>query len=103
MEKIHESYEDQLITRSEFIDRKTKRENQINELMAEICDLSKLIIVEQQLPTTKTELLEKVEEFKQLWQTTTDAVGKNKAFQLLVEKIVYDRVDNNVSLTIFYK
>lgn len=28
---------------------------------------------------------------------------KNKAFKSLVKKIVYDRVDNEVTLTVFYK
>lgn len=102
LDKIHESYEEQLISKLVYLDRKTVRENHIHGLENEIRELRALLTVEKR-PTPKTELLDRIDEFKRLWNSSASHKEKNKAFKLLVEKIVYDRVDNEVTLTVFYK
>lgn len=45
----------------------------------------------------------RIDEFKALWSSATDPSEQNKAFRLLVEKIVYDRIDNGLKLEVLYK
>ncbi len=64
---------------------------------------SKALLTIEKRPTTKNELLDKVDEFKCLWKSDASHEQKNKAFKSLVEKILYNREDNVVTLTVFYK
>lgn len=45
----------------------------------------------------------RIDEFKALWTNAVDASEQNRAFRLLIEKIVYDREDNGLRLDILYK
>nr|WP_211289566.1 hypothetical protein [Sporomusa silvacetica] len=45
----------------------------------------------------------RIDEFKNLWTNATDPSDQNRAFRLLIEKIVYDREDNGLRLDVLYK
>jgi site-specific DNA recombinase len=46
---------------------------------------------------------EQVSEFKELWNNASTPSEKNKAYRLLIDKIVYDREDNGIILEVLYK
>ena len=46
---------------------------------------------------------EQVSEFKELWNNASSPSEKNKAYKLLIDRIVYDREDNGVTLEALYK
>ncbi|SCM80992.1 conserved hypothetical protein [uncultured Sporomusa sp.] len=45
----------------------------------------------------------RLDEFKALWSSATDPSEQDRAFRMLVEKIVYDREDDGLRLDILYK
>jgi len=45
----------------------------------------------------------RIDEFKDLWSNAINPGDQNRAYRLLVERIVYDRKENGVTLEILYK
>lgn len=46
---------------------------------------------------------ERIDEFKELWQSASSPSEQNRAYRLLIEKILYDREDNGVRLEVLYR
>jgi hypothetical protein len=46
---------------------------------------------------------ERIDEFKELWQRASSSSEQNRAYRLLIEKILYDRADNGVKLEVLYR
>ncbi len=45
----------------------------------------------------------RIDEFKALWTSAVKPNEQNRAFKLLIEKIVYDREDSGLRLEVLYK
>jgi hypothetical protein len=48
-------------------------------------------------------IMKRIDGFKELWSSAIDPSEQNRAFRLLIEKIVYNREDNGLKLDILYK
>ena len=45
----------------------------------------------------------RIDEFKELWANAINPSEQNRAYRLLIDRIVYDREDNGVTLEVLYK
>lgn len=45
----------------------------------------------------------RIDEFKALWTSAVNPSEQNRAFKLLIEKIVYDRIDDGLTLEVLYR
>lgn len=54
-------------------------------------------------PLTVEKMQQRVDDFKLVWVEYTTPEEKNKAFRTLVDKIVYERVEDGVTLEVLYK
>jgi hypothetical protein len=60
--------------------------------------------LETQVNIVTVEMIQsRIDEFKSLWLSAITPSEQNRAFRLLIEKIVYDREDNGVRLEVLYK
>jgi site-specific DNA recombinase len=46
---------------------------------------------------------QRIDDFKMLWSSAATPGEKNKAYRLLINKIVYDREDSRIILEVLYK
>jgi DNA invertase Pin-like site-specific DNA recombinase len=102
LDKLHESYEEDVITKQVYVERKSVRMKQIQKLEDELRDLRKTIIEEGNAPTVE-EVQYRIERFIEMWSAAATDEEKNRALKQLVEKIVYDRNDNRIELTVCYR
>jgi site-specific DNA recombinase len=45
----------------------------------------------------------RIDEFKELWSSAISPSEQNRAYRLLIDRIVYDREENGVTLEVLYK
>ncbi len=45
----------------------------------------------------------RIDEFKALWINAGNLSEQNRAYRLLINRIIYDRVDQGVTLEVLYK
>ncbi|OME64673.1 hypothetical protein BSK65_27100 [Paenibacillus odorifer] len=102
LDKLHESYEEDMITKQVFLERKAVRSRQIQKLEEELKDLRKVVVDEGNYPTVE-QIYERIGEFTELWSVAVTSEEKNRALKKLVERIVYDREGNRVELTVCYR
>lgn len=102
LDKLHESYEEDMLTKQVFLERKAIRSRQIQKLEEELKDLRKVIVDEGNYPTVE-QIYKRVGEFRELWDVAVTSEEKNRALKKLVERIVYDREGNRIELTVCYK
>ncbi|MEK8214569.1 hypothetical protein [Paenibacillus sp. FSL L8-0463] len=100
--KLHESYEEDIITKQVFLERKAVRTRQIQHLEKELEDLRKLVVDESNYPTVE-QIVERIGQFRELWDVAVTSEEKNRALKKLVERIVYNREGNRVELTVCYR
>ncbi|WP_370570246.1 zinc ribbon domain-containing protein [Paenibacillus sp. JCM 10914] len=98
LDKLHESYEEDMITKQLFLERKAVRARQIQKLE----DLSKVVVDEGNYPTVE-QIYERIGEFRELWDLALSSEEKNRALKKLVERIVYNQEGNRVELTVCYR
>ena len=48
-------------------------------------------------------IMKRIAGVKELWSNTITPSEQNRAYRLLVERIVYERVDDGVTLEVLYK
>ncbi|WP_213648774.1 hypothetical protein [Paenibacillus sp. J23TS9] len=102
LDKLHESYEEDMITKHVFLERKAIRSKQIQKLEEELKDLRKVVVDEGNYPTVD-QIYERIGEFRELWSVAVTSEEKNRALKKLVERIIYDLEGNRVELTVCYK
>ncbi len=57
-----------------------------------------------QVNMVTVEMVQKrIDEFKSLWINAINPNEQNRAFKLLIDRIVYDREDNGLRLEVLYK
>lgn len=101
-EKMLDLYEDGMITKQRFSERIGGHEKTKNEQEAEI-DKCKLALAAQVHLVTVEMIQERIDEFKELFSSAISSGEQNRAYRLLIDRIVYDREDNGVTLEILYK
>ncbi len=102
IEKLFELFEDGAITKQRLADRIAGHEKTKTELEAEI-EKCKTALVSQVNLVTVEMVQKRINEFKNLWTNAVDPSEQNRAFRLLIEKIVYDREDDGLRLEVLYK
>lgn len=101
LDKLHESYEADIIMKQVFMERKIVRSRQIQKVDEELQDLRKVVVDESNYPTME-QIVNRIGQFRELWDVTVTSEEKNRALKKLVERIVY-REGNRVELTVCYK
>ncbi|KHL91840.1 hypothetical protein QW71_32600 [Paenibacillus sp. IHB B 3415] len=99
LDKLHESYEEDIITKLVFMERKIVRTRQIQKLDEELKDLRK-VVVDESSALTMEQIVEQIGKFRELWDVAVTSEEKNRALKKLVERIVYNREGNQVGLTV---
>lgn len=102
LDKLHKSYEEDMITKQVFLERKAVRSRQTQKLEEELKDLRKVVEDKGNYPTVE-QIYERIGEFRELWGAAVTSEEKNWALKKLVERIVYDRDGNRVELTVYYR
>ncbi|AJS58189.1 recombinase family protein [Paenibacillus sp. IHBB 10380] len=102
LDKLHGSYEEDMITKQVFLERKAVRTRQIQKLEEELKDLRKVVVDEGNYPTVE-QIYGRIGEFRELWDAAVTSEEKNRALKKLVERIVYDREGNRVELAVCYR
>jgi site-specific DNA recombinase len=102
LDKLHESYEEDMITKQVFLERKVVRSRQVQKLEEELQDLRKVVVDEGNYPTME-QIVERIGQFRELWSEAVTSEEKNRALKKLVERIVYNREGNRVELTVCYR
>ena len=95
-------YEDGMITKQRFAERIGGHEKAKSELEAEI-EKCKLALAAQVHLVTVEMIQNRIDEFKDLWSNAISPGDQNRAYRLLVDRIVYDRENNGVTLEVLYK
>ncbi|NOU77986.1 hypothetical protein GC101_03735 [Paenibacillus sp. LMG 31459] len=102
LDKLHESIEEDIITKQVFMERKVVRTRQIQKLEEELLNLRKVVVYEGNYPTME-QIVERIGQFRELWSEAVTSEEKNWALKKLVERVVYNREGNRVELTVCYK
>lgn len=102
LDKLYESYEEDLIMKQVFMERKVVRTRQIQKLEGELQDLRKVVVEESSHPTME-QIVKRIGQFRELWSEAVTSEEKNRALKKLVERVVYNREEDWVELTVCYK
>ncbi|WP_164684980.1 hypothetical protein [Brevibacillus reuszeri] len=102
MEKLHESYEEDIIIKQVYVERKEVRSKMIQKLEEELRDLRKVVTDESEFPTVD-DIHQRIGKFKGKWSSVATPEDQNKALKTLVDRIIYNREDNRIELTVCYK
>lgn len=102
IEKLFELFEDGAITKQRLADRIAGHEKTKVELETEI-KKCKMALASQVNLVTVEMVQKRINEFKALWISAINPNEQNRAFKLLIDRIVYDREDNGVTLEVLYK
>lgn len=100
LDKLHESYEENMITKQVFLERKAVLSRQIQKLEEEMKDLR---IVDEGNYLTVEQIVKRIGQFRELWSKAVSSEEKNRALKKLVERIEYSREGNQVELTVCYR
>jgi site-specific DNA recombinase len=100
--KLLEMYEEDTITKNVFMERKEVREKQIAAAKNEIKELEGKILEKSSVKTPES-IQHKIDIFKHKWTKAINFSEKNVFLKELVEKIMYNRDGNTISLEINYK
>lgn len=84
------------------MERKELRIKQIHGLEEEIHEMRRTVENKDSFPTI-TSMYKRIDKFQEIWNGAVTNEEKNKALKQLVERIVYDRDDNRIELTVCYK
>lgn len=102
IENLFELYEDGKIPKQRLSDRIAGHEKVKNELEAEI-EKCKTALASQVNLVTVEMVKKRLDEFKNLWINAVNPSEQNRAFKLLIERIVYNREDGSLRLDVLYK
>ncbi|MCM0757713.1 MULTISPECIES: hypothetical protein [Sporomusa] len=102
IEKLFELFEDGAITKQRLVDRIAGHEKTKVELEAEIEKCNTALAA--QVNMVSVEMVQKrINEFKALWTNAINPNEQNRAFKLLIDRIVYDRENDGLRLEVLYK
>lgn len=102
MERLFDLYEDGKITKSCLTERVEGHERTKGAIEKEIEDIT-LILSNMGSDVTVEMVQERIDEFKELWQRASSPGEQNRAYRLLIEKILYDREENGLRLKVLYR
>ena len=102
IEKLFELYEDGTISKQRFSERIVIHEKSKKEAQGDIERYRQILAANADM-VTMDNIQNRVSEFKALWSTASTPGEKNKAYRLLIDRIVYDREDNGLTLEVLYK
>jgi hypothetical protein len=102
IEKLFELYEEGTVSKQRLNDRIAGHEKTKSEIEVEIEKCKRALATQVNLVTVEM-VQSRIDEFKELWLSAISPSEQNRAFRLLIEKIVYDREDNGVTLEVLYK
>lgn len=103
IEKLIELYEEEMVTKQQFSQRKVAHENSIIKIKRDI-EKYQIIIAGSKAGVTVEKIEDRIGKFKSVWEKTANNAQRNKAYRSIVHKIIYDRgEDGKVILRVFYK
>lgn len=102
IEKMLDLYEDGMLTKQRFSERIGGHEKAKSELEVEI-EKCKMALRAQVHLVTVEMIQSRIDEFKELWSNAITPSEQNRAYRLLIDRIVYDREENGVTLEVLYK
>ena len=102
IDNLFELYEDGKMPKQRLSDRIAGHEKTKTELESEI-EKCKTALASQVNLVTVEMVKKRIEEFKNLWLNAIDPSEQNRAFKILIDRIVYDREDDSLRLDVLYK
>lgn len=102
IDNLFELYEDGKIPKQRLSDRIAGHEKVKNELLVDI-EKCKTALASQVNLVTVEMVKKRINEFKNVWLNAVDMSEQNRAFRLLIDRIVYDREDNDLRLDVLYR
>lgn len=102
MERLFELYEDDTISKQRFSERMAGHEKNKVAIAQEIENF-RLALSNMGSDVTIEMVQERIDDFKELWQSASSPIEQNRAYRLLIEKILYDREENGVKLEVLYR
>ena len=102
IENLFELFEDGAITKQRLADRIAGHEKTKAELETEI-EKYKTALAAQGNAVTVEMVQRRIDGFKELWTNAINPNEQNRAFKLLVDRIVYDREEIGLRLEVLYK
>ena len=102
IEKLFELYEDGVISKKRLSERMAMHEMNKKEAQEEIEKCRHILAANVNILTLDS-IQERVSEFKELWSMAATPSEKNKAYRLLIDRIVYDREGTGLTLEVLYK
>lgn len=96
--KNHEAYEDGLITKEEFLTRKTELDQQIERLRADTNENSLVIFEEERKEIPKEAVKAILQNFSAVLSGNTDRTIRKRLLHLLIEEITIDKDRNMDSI-----
>lgn len=102
IENLFELFEDGAITKQRLSDRIAGHEKTKAELETEI-EKYKTALAAQGNAVTVEMVQRRIDGFKELWTNAINPNEQNRAFKLLVDRIVYDREEIGLRLEVLYK
>ena len=91
-----------MISKQRFASRIERHKKMKEEAKADIQKYRQMLVTKQD-SVTFGNIRDKVGEFRELWRSASTSSEKNRVYKLLIDKIVYDREDNGVTLEVLYK
>ncbi len=91
-----------MLTKQRFSERIGGHEKTKSELEVEI-EKCKLALAAQVHLVTVEMIQNRIDVFKELWSSAISPSEQNRAYRLLIDRIVYDREENGVTLEVLYR
>ena len=102
IEKLFDLFEEGAITKQRLADRIAGHERIKVELEVELEKYKTALA--SQVNVVSVEMVQKrIEEFKNIWTNAINPNEQNRAFKLLIDRIIYNREDNGLTLEVMYK
>jgi DNA invertase Pin-like site-specific DNA recombinase len=101
IDRVNESYELGDYTREQWLDRKKKWENEIADIRGKIYELKKR--VNSTALITSTERLENLKLFFEKIETSTTPQERNELYRTIIDRIIWTRNGDDISIHIEYK
>jgi DNA invertase Pin-like site-specific DNA recombinase len=103
MERLFDLYEDGTISKQKLTERMDTHEKSKQRIQSEI-ERYRVIVANTVNELTIETFRERIDEFKQLWLEAATTKEKNKAYRLLIDRIVYNRSDDStITLEVSYR
>lgn len=86
LDKLHESFEEDMLTKQVFMERKVVRTRQIQKLEEELQNLRKMVVDESSNPTVE-QIVERIAQFRELWDVAGMQDTTGNAFNVCLSYV----------------